>query len=162
MKEATIFFLTTFFFSCSIRETVIDTTTDKVAAGYSKKAELQIGKPFACNNATLEAGTKEGLISQCVEKTGKSSIIEFIYVINPKYVTLKGISPGDSVTKVIKIYGNPKATHLDYGIEENSFHSEYKGLFYDRLTFFVDTSFTKVNSILIGDRFSLEKKYIVK
>ena len=78
----------------------------------------------------------------------------------PKYSTSKGISPGDSVSKVISVYGQPKATHVDYGVQDNSIHWEYKGLFYDHLTFFVDSSFTQVSSISLGNQFSLKKKYI--
>jgi len=147
-------------FSCSVKEFIKENDTGKIVAGYSKKAALQIGMPFECKQAFIESAMKDGLIPQCVEQTGNSSKINLIYAANPKYSTSKGISPGDSVSKVISVYGKPRATHLDYGVQDKSIHWEFRGLFYDHLTFFVDSNFLRVSSISLGDQFSLKRKYI--
>ncbi|MDO8366456.1 MAG: hypothetical protein Q7T20_06640 [Saprospiraceae bacterium] len=151
MKTQLLFFGLIFLVSCSAKEFIINNDTGKIVAGYSNKSGLQIGMPFECDQAIIEAGMKEGLIPQCVEKTGKPSKINLIYAANPKYSTSKGISPGDSVSKVINVYGKPKATLIDYGVQDNSIHWEFRGLFYKNLTFFVDSTFTRVSSISLGD-----------
>jgi len=122
------FFLAFFLSSCSTREFVIGTTTGKIVAEYSNMAQFRIGDDFECDKAIIDSGMKEGLIPQCIEKTGKPSKIKLVYVGNPKYATSRGrgISPGDSVSKVLRVYGQPKATHLDFGMQENSIHWECK------------------------------------
>lgn len=86
MKSKTLFFGVIFLLSCSAKEFIINNQTNEIVAGYSKKASLRIGMPLECDQAIIETGIKEGLIPQCLEKTGSPSRINLIYaIVNAKW-----------------------------------------------------------------------------
>jgi hypothetical protein len=160
MKYPFVFIVVFLFSSCAAKDFILDPINRKIVAGYTKAAKFQIGSVFECDQLTIDEGMKEGLIPQCDGKTGEPSRIKLVYIGSPKYATSKGISPGDSVSKVLKLYGKPRATLIDYGVQDNSIHWEFRGLFYKNLTFIVDSTFTRSSSISLGDEYPLKKKYI--
>jgi hypothetical protein len=156
------------FASCiSNRESIIDTRTGQKIAGYSKNCKYRIGKTEKTDIAEsdilkLKSEELEFKFKQDT-KTGTQTGEIISIAAAGKFATQKGIKSGDSIEKVLKIYGEPKARVLDYGIDEqHGIHFEISGIFYENLTFFTDSTLKYITGFTIGNEFNLNKKYVKK
>ncbi|MBW4616135.1 MAG: hypothetical protein KME21_23245 [Desmonostoc vinosum HA7617-LM4] len=110
-----------------------------------------LGKPLSIKNGYEEIAGKtrtlqyRGLTVKLLEDVKPTNKF-FVYEIeanSSKYITIDGVKVGDSVAKVIKIYGNPQST------DTNIFNYEVDSTSPIYFNFTIDNG--KVKKILFGD-----------
>ncbi len=150
----------------SSKEFIIDIKTGEKIVGYSSDCKYQIGK-------TKKSDISEYFFKQ-MEKDSLSIYLVFNYASNNKesetllagwgnsrYITSKGLKPGDNMEKAIKLYGEPIATDLLYWEDrQNHIKWRFEGLFYSNMAVLIDTSKNNVvRGVSVGNQFELDKKF---
>ncbi|MFN0035905.1 MAG: hypothetical protein ACKVUS_12650 [Saprospiraceae bacterium] len=166
MKFYTILLAIIFsYYSCSsTKETIVNSLTGEKAVGYDKDCLYRIGKT-----------PKNEIPQEVIDSYKRDSLyLVFNYAsfgqesdrllsawAGGKFVTSKGIKPGDKVEQALNIYGKPKATRLEYWKDEqHRIKWEFHGLFYQNLALITDSTFTTILGISVGNQFETDKKYI--
>ncbi len=148
----------------SPRETIINAQNGEKIVGYRKQCLYQIG-----------AIRKDEIPQEKIDALIKDSLhLVFNYIsfgqahdkllgvwVGGKYITSKGIKPGDTVQKALNIYGVPKASRLEYWRDEkHKIKWEFHGLFYENLALITDSTFSTILGVSVGNHFETDKKYI--
>lgn len=162
-----IFAIIIFNVACSpLKEYIIDTQTGEKVVGYTADCKYRIGK-------TKKADFPQIFWDQII-KDSSSIQLSFNYVsyytesktllsggsANSRFSTSRGLKPGDSIEKALKLYGKPVATDLLYWEDkQHRIRWSFEGLFYKNMAFGIDKNKKIVIGISVGNEFEVNKKY---
>lgn len=154
MKKILLFLVALLFIqSCSVKENIYDTQAQKYVGGYNRGA-LRIGKTEknSISPDSIKAWKSNGIFLRFDYNSNLLSSIEVRSTT--RYKPRKNVRVGDDISSVEKVYGKPLSKVIDYG-EANSIHWIWKGLFYQDISFVVDSTETNVVAFCVGNPFNL-------
>ena len=151
--------------SCAVRESIVETETGNLIAGYDKKCAYVIGKTSKSEIGPQRINDlkQDGLNFRfAFNETGSEQNGAIVSVsVNGNFETTKGLRVGDPVEKALQLYGKPRAREVDYG-RDWPVHYTLNGLFYRDLLILTDSSGAIVSGMAVGPVLDLRRKYIVR